>query len=153
LTQRTVERMRQEGASNLHLGAYTGWIRLVCNRGPRALHKVISYHHGYGGGGPVTRDVIQSARKAVYLPDADIVWSGHTHDSWQLPIERLRLSEKDNTYTDRQVHVKTAGYKRSHKQQGGWEIERGMPPKPIGAYWLRMYWNKDFLDFELTEAK
>jgi hypothetical protein len=112
----------------------------------------LHYHHGYGGGGPVTRDVIQSARKAVYLPDADIVWSGHTHDSWLLPIERLRLSENDNPYTDRQSHVKTAGYKRSHMQNAGWEIERGMNPKPVGAYWLRLFWRKEYLDFELREA-
>lgn len=25
---------------------------------------------------------------------------------------------------------------------GGWEVERGGVPKPVGAYWLRLYWKR-----------
>ncbi len=53
---------------------------------------IMAYHHGYGGGGPVTKDVIQTNRRAVYLPDANIVISGHTHDRWIVPVTRNRIS-------------------------------------------------------------
>jgi hypothetical protein len=95
LTQRTFERLKAAGADKLCLGSYTGWIRIVAVRAQRSRQIIVNYHHGYGGGGAVTRDVIQTSRKAVYLSNADIVWSGHTHDSWQLPIQRLRLNEAD----------------------------------------------------------
>jgi hypothetical protein len=153
LTARTVERLKDK-APHLHAGAYTGWVRFMCQRSSTVRQFAMHYHHGYGGGGPVTRDVIQTNRKAVYLPDADIVWSGHTHDSWHLPIARERLCDRNGaTYYDQQVHVKTAGYKRSHAQHGGWEAEKGFAPKNIGAYWIRFFWKGDGVEFELTEAK
>jgi hypothetical protein len=61
-------------------GAYSGWVLFNVVRGTSTRIVNMSYHHGYGGGGPVTKDVIQASRKAVYLPDADIVVSGHCFD-------------------------------------------------------------------------
>lgn len=61
-------------------GAYTGWVIFNFTRNSFKTNYNLSYHHGYGGGGPVTKDIIQASRKAVYLPDADIVVSGHCFD-------------------------------------------------------------------------
>ena len=38
--------------------------------------------HGSGGGGPVTKGVIQAQRRAVTYPDARFVVSGHIHSSY-----------------------------------------------------------------------
>jgi len=100
---------------------------------------VMYMHHGYGGGGPVTRGTIQTSRMAVYLPDADIIWTGHTHDEWIMPIQRARLSPHGRPYLDRTMHVRSPGYKDEFSEQNGWAVERGMPPKPKGALWLRFY--------------
>ena len=113
----------------------------VTNPGGHTVgNPVVMYaHHGYGGGGPVTRGTIQTARMAVYLPDAHLVWTGHTHDEWRLPIERWRLSARGFPYSDRAVHFRTAGYKDEFSPQNGWAIERGHPPKPKGGAWLRLF--------------
>lgn len=157
LTERLVERLRMRGCPNVYLGGYSGYIVFeVTYSGTRRTPIKLFYHHGFGGGGPVTRGVIQTNRQAVFLADADIVLTGHTHDSWQVPIARVKLNQ-DNTQVvhTRQVHVRGAGYKEEYGDgYAGWHVERGAGPKPTGALWLRISQpTKGFIDFEVTEAR
>jgi hypothetical protein len=126
-----------------HAGSYANWVRFLVRQKDRRQvvgNSIVMYmHHGYGGGGPVTRGTIQTARMAVYLPDADIIWTGHTHDEWIMPIQRARLSLHGRPYLDRVMHVRSPGYKDEFSEQNGWAVEKGMPPKPKGALWLRFY--------------
>lgn len=156
LTERTVERLKMAGATSLHSCGYAGWIRILIHSATcrKSASLWIYHHHGYGGGGAVTRGVIQTNRMAVYLPDADIVWTGHTHDHWMVPIERYRVTKYDKPYLDRQMHVRTAGYKDEFSPQSGWTVERGGAPKPKGAAWLRCWLrNNATIDYELQEAR
>jgi hypothetical protein len=156
LTERTVERLKLAGATRLHAVGYAGWVRVVIHApNTRKIGSLWMYrHHGYGGGGPVTRGTIQTSRMAVYLPDADIVWTGHTHDQWIMPIERHRVTNYDRTYLDRQLHVRTPGYKDEFSPGEGWHVERGGPPKPRGALWLRVHMgNNSLVQSEITEAR
>ena len=121
---------------------------------------MLRYSHGYGGGGPVTRDVIQSARQAVYLGGADIVVSGHTHDAWELPIMREQLDHLGKPQLDEMVFLKIPGYKDEFSSGNGWAVEKGMPPKPKGAFWVRFYIDyrrnekhDERIRFEVTRAK
>lgn len=121
-------------------GTYSGWVLWRFEYGKEYGGKIrtipMSYHHGYGGGGPVTKDVIQTSRKAVYLPDAKIVVSGHTHDRWIFPISRARLKDNGEQVADEQLHIKLGSYKDEYTVAEGWAIEKGMPPKPLGGAWL-----------------
>jgi len=121
------------------LGGVGGWIKLYFNITKTEMRGLsLYYHHGAGGGGPVTRGTIQSNRQAVYLPDANIIVNGHTHDEWYLPIARHRLSKKGFTYKDYQHHVRVAGYREDFGDGAdGWWIDRWGPPKPAGAVWIR----------------
>lgn len=125
--------------------AYTGWIvfRLRNEHNTGTFTYNLSYHHGYGGGGPVTKDVIQTNRKAVYLPDADIVVSGHTHDSWIFDVPRVKLKQSGEQVIRYQTHVKTGNYKDEYTGGYGWAIERGMPPKKIGSVWMKFIWERE----------
>lgn len=128
-------------------GTYTGWIIWRFHIAGGAVRTMpMSYHHGYGGGGPVTKDVIQTSRKAVYLPDAKIVVSGHTHDRWIVPISRVRLKQNGEQVLDEQLHLKLGTYKDEYTPGKGWAIEKGMPPKPLGGAWLNFsYENNEVL--------
>lgn len=157
LTERLVERLKTSGSETVQLGGYSGFVVFqVTFRGQRRNSFKLFYHHGYGGGGPVTRGVIDTNRQSVFLADADLVWTGHTHDSWQVPIARVKLNQ-DCTHIvhTRQVHVRSPGYKEEYGDgYGGFHIEKGRGPKPTGALWLRFYMaDGDTPDFEITEAK
>jgi len=94
----------------------------------------IKYFHGSGGEAPVTRGVIQTNRQAVYLPDADIVINGHSHNSYWIPIQRERLTRDGTQYFDTQHHLRTPGYMQSYGDgTAGWEVTRGGVPKPLGG--------------------
>jgi hypothetical protein len=96
---------------------------------------IIGFHHGFGGGGPVTRDVINTNRKAVYLPDCNIIISGHTHDRWIVPITRQRLS-RYKEYLDQQWHIKTGTYQNAPTEFNGYVVEKGLAPKTGGGIWM-----------------
>lgn len=139
LIDRLVERLKTSGATSISTGGYSGFVvfQVQYSGTVRQSFKMF-YHHGHGGGGAVTRGVIQTNRQAVYLSDADFVWTGHTHDSWILPIQRVKLNQ-DCTKVEHssQVHFRGAGYKEEYGSgYGGWHVERGGPPKPVGANWL-----------------
>lgn len=140
LTERLAERLRAAGG-NPAVGTYAGWVgfRFDISGGRHTIW--LARHHGYGGGGPVTRGVISTNRTAVYLPDAHLVWLGHTHDEYVVPIARERINDQGNTYLDEQVHIRTPGYKEEYGPHAGWHVERGAPPKPRGACWLRFWYD------------
>jgi hypothetical protein len=137
LTERLAERFRLQG-SPVEIGTYSGFIRFVVRIADRTLSRVMYYHHGSGGGGPMTHGVLATRRMQSYLPDADIIWSGHTHDSWCVRLAKAKLSPYGNVHVDDVWHIKTPGYKDEFTPLEGWHIERGAPPKPTGAAWLKL---------------
>lgn len=162
LTDRLVDRLNRDYGGNVAVGGYSGWVRFqfACDINNRAIRSsmFLYYNHGYGGGGPVTKDVIQASRRAAYLPDANIVVSGHTHDQWTFSVERERITREGQRYRDTQVHIKTPTYKDAWDLAGGFEQEKGHPPKPIGACWLRFHFfdrpdGEQGIDFDTIWAK
>jgi hypothetical protein len=139
LTSRLVDRMRQ-GGSRVVSGGYGGWVVLyfggkIGNRGSVRIR----YFHGAGGEAPVTRGVIQTNRQATYLPDADVVLNGHNHNEYTLSIKRERISNKGVLFFDLVHFARTPGYKDDYGDGAdGWEVSRGMSPKPRGAIWLKI---------------
>ena len=142
LTERLCQGLSTSTGEDVPAGGYGGWVvfNFKCTK-TRSFRVNLKYWHGSGGGGPVTRGVIRTNRMAVYLPDAHIVATGHTHDQWVVPIARERLARNGEVFIDEQTHVKCGTYKEEYGDgHGGWHIERGGPPKPLGAQWLRFFW-------------
>lgn len=157
LTSNLAARLNERTGSRIHRGPYRGFVifRIWEHRAKTRKCQTVklAYHHGYGGGGPVSKGVIQSNRQAVYLPDADIVWNGHIHEAWQLEIPRHRLTSSGRTYMDTAYHIRTPGYKDEFSGGEGWHVERGGAPKPLGAFWLRFYWKRQRMRFKLERAE
>jgi hypothetical protein len=146
LIERTAERLRMEG-SNLQTGGIGGWIICVIRITKTAkLSLPIFYHHGYGGGGPVTKGVIQSNRRATYIPDAQVVIGGHVHEEWSLTMCRDRINTATGrTYLDEQVHICSPTYKQEYDPvNSSWHSLNGRPPKPMGGTWLELSINKEY---------
>lgn len=138
LASNLVHQLNMTGGQ-VYNGLYGGWVRFqfVVNKTKRSRLN-LKYFHGAGGGGPVTRGVIQTNRQAVYLPDAHIVLNGHTHDAWVVPIARERLNGKAVVVRDLVYFVRSPGYKDDYNDGAeGYHVERWGPPKPLGCVWVR----------------
>jgi hypothetical protein len=152
LTDRLVFALNSQYGGCVKTGGYGGWVRFMFNHpagdNPTVPHSSLrmKYFHGAGAEAPVTRGVIQTNRQAVYLPDADIVVNGHNHSNYYVPIARERLSGKGRQFFDIQHHIRIPGYKQEYADgSGGWMVERGGVPKPIGCVWMRMYYEQDMI--------
>jgi hypothetical protein len=156
LTSNLVHRLNADYGAACSVGGFGGWVRFLFTiHGTKRQSYALKYHHGAGGGGPVTRGVIQTNRQAVYLPDADIVVNGHTHDSWYVPIARERLSNRGVIYQDLIRFIRVPGYKNEYNDGSkGYHIEKWGPPKPQGAAWLRFYCeaHESRIEVEVTQA-
>lgn len=141
---------------NIHMGKYSGWIKLQFERGngKRNFTNPIYayYHHGSGGAAPVTKGVIHTNRRATYLPDANVVLSGHIHQHWLVPVTRERVNNYGSVYTDTQMHVSVPSYKTVSRREG-WEVERGFAPSPTGAVWWRLWYFDKMVLSEFTWAR
>lgn len=132
LTDRLVAGLNKTG--NVIHGNYGGWLRFILGEGRKTKVIPTKYFHGSGGEAPVTKGAIQTNRQAVFLPDAEIVFNGHSHNSYHIPIARERLSTKGKHYFDVQHHVRTPGYNQAYGDgTTGWEVTRGGVPKPLGG--------------------
>lgn len=71
-------------------------------------------------------------------------------------MPRLRIGASGKTYLDEQVHLQLQTYKQEFDLRGGYHVESGRPPKPLGGAWLRFYWDshaKGNVGYEITRAK
>jgi len=145
LIDRIVSVLNRMKNTNVAHGGYGGWIRIM-HRG-RKMDRFdgsvkVKYFHGAGGEAPVTRGAIQTARQAIMYPDADVVWNGHSHNSYWIPITRERISGKGVHYFDTQHHVRTPGYSQAYGDgTTGWEVTRGGVPKPLGSIFMKTFEN------------
>jgi len=142
LTERLVQTINDRHGSAIQAGGYTGWVRFMFMHHNERCSRRLWYMHGYGGGGPVTLDTIQANRQMVYVENADVMVSGHCHESWAIEKMRIRLNDM-GVIEQRPVHyVKVPTYKDEYRDgKQGWHVETGKPPKPTGAWWLRFRWD------------
>lgn len=134
LVERLVTLLRHEGSS-VELGSYWGFIKLSMDLKDRTLgSSVVHYSHGYGGGGEVTRGLIDWSRtRGQYF--ADIYVAGHIH--------RRNLDENIITHMNKvgrpaqikQLFLRCGTYKDEH-QPNGYHVEKGRAGRPLGGWWL-----------------
>lgn len=116
-----------------YLGGYGGILNFIIKD---KLTRT-KYFHGAGGEAPVTKGAIQTNRQAVYLPDFDIVFNGHNHNMYYIPIARERVDTEGTHHFDIQHHLRTPGYHMAYGDgTTGWEVSRGGVPKPMGGFFV-----------------
>lgn len=156
LIDRFVTMMNMKNHTDIKKAWYTGWIRLSFTNKWWDASILLHFDHGYGWWGPVTKGTIQTNRRAVYLPQADIVVSWHIHEHWILKIVQEMVDRNGKSYLRDQYHVSLPTYKEEYLQGSGYHRENGRPPKPLWAVWLKVKWlhPKDWrIEFTMMEAK
>lgn len=140
LTDRLASVLTDRTGHKVQGGGICNWvtIRMTSKCGQKAVYRIYM-HHGYGGGGPVTLDVIQGQRKAASVEGADLYVSGHTHGNWTVPRYKTQLSPATGLEEMKEVQmVKLPTYKDEFfsTEGRGFHHIKGRDPKPLGAYWL-----------------
>lgn len=136
--QRFVDLFNYTHKVNVALGGYGGWITFRIQGWESSGRKasVTAYHfHGSGGGGPVTKGTIQNQRQMATIEGADMILMGHVHELYTMVHSTKYLLADKYVPTHREVHhFRTGCYKDEYGDgYGGWHIERGAPPKPLGC--------------------
>jgi UDP-2,3-diacylglucosamine pyrophosphatase LpxH len=77
--------LARDSGKPIYYGGYHGFLHLkfpLCqgNTSRACGHYVIHYHHGAGGGAPVTKGAITFSRAQMWLEGVDAIWRGHTHN-------------------------------------------------------------------------
>lgn len=135
--------MNHENGTDIQVGGYGGAILFGFNTNKEANHWyrwAMHYYHGSGGGGPVTKGVIQDQRIMAMLEGYDCTWQGHVHELYH-HINMVQFLNRNNyQITQRPLHqIRTATYKEEYQGGvGGFHVERGRPPKPLGGYWMKL---------------
>ena len=138
--------LRQEGA-NIAKGGYSGYLFVTLQRQPGTTRsQTIAYHHGYGGNSPRSKGILKSQMDTMVWSDADIIVSGHDHNK----LHDFNICYKRNPKTGEIQHVKKhwlklGNYKRNEKNPGvgGWAVEKGFMPKPLGGYYMEIEFKRD----------
>lgn len=154
LTERLVAILRHE-KSRVELGTYWGYVMCVMNMDvdrKKTAASVIHYHHGYGGGGEVTRGGIDHSRTRGQY-DADVFVSGHIHRRNMDENIITRLTKQGNVRQQRQIFLRCSAYKN---EIGGWHAEKGRAARPLGGWWLSLtgerYGEKDIFGITLNAS-
>jgi len=138
------------------VGGYRGWVSFRVKRAGKHMHRSINmyYTHGAGGGGPVTRGVIKTARHNAFVDGADLIWMGHIHEQWIVNTPVVSINKEGRESMFDRWHVCTPGYKEEYLgAKLGFHHEGDRPPKPTGAAWLTIYQRKDELRTEVTPTR
>ena len=151
--ERFVERLNLLAGSNIQIGNYLGYyvLNFAYKNGNMKRPVNVAYSHGHWGG-VVTKGALSVMRYSAMFPDADIVFSGHTHDSFVMTQPRYRIKPMAyKVQIEKQWHVKTGTYKEEYEQGKGWAAERIGVPKHLGGAFTKFEYKKDHpITFEIT---
>jgi len=125
-------------------GEYQGYIHFLFKWSPDkvACSKLLRFHHGGPGGGPVTKHAIDFERMATYYHAPDVIVQGHTHrwDYDEREIERVSLTgaNKGRMYDDIKYFVNLPCYVNEYyNKTQGWPVPKKFKPPSFGGAWLK----------------
>jgi UDP-2,3-diacylglucosamine pyrophosphatase LpxH len=127
--------LHSRGCNPPIVAGYGGWIILRYRYGKTMRGAVkIYFHHGAGGGGPVTRGAIKAHRRATFVEGADYVLSGHIHNPDYNHYRSVGVSDRGRVFHRDTHHLVLPSYQRSDQYSPqGWEVEKEFPPTPTGC--------------------
>jgi hypothetical protein len=132
--------------TNVQIGGYGGTIQINMDTSTdgdehsRNTAFIIHYFHGSGGGGPVTKGVIQDQRMMANTEGYDLTWQGHVHELYHHINMVHHYNRTRKMISHRRVHqLRTSTYKEEFGAgEGGFHVERGRAVKPLGGYWMTL---------------
>lgn len=144
---RFVERFNERNKTNVLRGGYRGWIIVSDSVFNKTVPYRIYYNHGFGGGGEMTKGILQHSRTNMYIENADAIWMGHVHELYAVATQTERFNDNGHKYapeTRTVWNLRTSAYKEEFAgSSGGFHIERGRQPKPLGGILCQLEINRN----------
>lgn len=141
LLQRLCQELRREG-SRVECGPYWAFVVLTAEFAGSKSHRdtiTLCYHHGAGGGGEITRGLIDHSRtRSMYL--ADVYLSGHIHRRNQDENILTTVTARGVVERRRQLFLRASCWK--DESSDGWHVQMGRAARPIGGWWLELHTRK-----------
>ena len=107
--------------SKIVRGNYSGYIKFVIQESKKSDRRkafTMVYDHGHWGG-IISKGAQGVPRYAATFPQADLIHSGHTHDSWIIPHPHFYLCPNKNVVKTRNKWlIRTGTYKRGICRRG-----------------------------------
>lgn len=150
--QRFVDLLNMKCGTSVQVGGYGGVLDFFMKETDKpdspCAAIVMKYYHGTGGGGAVTKGVIQDQRMIAQSEGFDVIWMGHVHEIYHHVNVVEKYSSQKKELLLKEIHqVRTGAYKEEYEDGfGGYHIEKGRPPKPIGGYWMTLSVNRARID-------
>lgn len=127
--------MLSQGHSKVAYGPYMGFVWLKFSRmGGSRRSSHIFYDHGHWGG-IVSKGTQAATRYQAIAPQADVVYSGHTHDRNMMEMPTYWVRSNGNAILKNQIYLKGGTYKEEFLGGSGWAVEKIAVPKNIGGWW------------------
>ena len=134
---------------NCTYGRYQTFIRFIFMKGRDRKIFTLAFHHG-AWGGKITKGVLSVIRYASIYPDADVIWSGHTHDGWYVTHPQYKLSRTGKVSQRIQHHIKTGTYKDEFTKGQGWATEKLVMPSTCGGFLMNLKYHKKNKETTIT---
>ncbi len=138
-----LERFAGGLGNNVPVMGYQGWVifKLMQPNGINVKTTIkLYFHHGYGGGGAVTRGQISMSRHMMAVEGADIITQGHIHEKSNTEVMMHYMDDNTNSMSAKirsVLLVQSSTYKQEYTE-GGFHIEKGRPAKPLGGNFVRV---------------
>lgn len=144
LETNVLERFAGELGGNIPVMGYHGWIvlRIFDHGAAKAFTSYkIYFNHGTGGGGAVTRGQIEFSRLMMCIEGANAIIAGHIHERNCSSVCVHYFEDAPNAFTAKTREVlliRSSTYKQEYTD-GGFHIEKGRPPKPLGGTFVTLH--------------
>lgn len=135
LLDRLVGQLTVKSGHTVAVGAYSGFLRFHFGTNYAEQAKVLRWHHGYGGGGEVTRGLIDNNRTRGQAL-ADIFYSGHIHRRNLDENILVSVNARGRVIESQQWFLRGSCYKDESHGGNGWHIQQGREARPRGGWWL-----------------
>lgn len=133
ILKRFVTRLNDLAGTNIQAMPYGFFLRIRMSNNKQKTRTTVFYAHHGQWGGVVSRGTQGANRYGLIAPDADVCFSGHTHDEWVMTIPRFRLKANGEVVNEKQFHVKTGTFKEEALKMSGFHAEKIVMPKALGA--------------------
>ena len=136
--ERLADILREKYKSSVVHMPYMGFIvfKYECpNKGGAIRTSKWFYSHGHWGG-VISKGTQAASRYSAMAPQADIIYSGHTHDRNMVELMRYNVDASGDVKVVPQLYLKGGAYKEEFETGGGWAVEKLAMPKNIGGWWL-----------------